>query len=405
MLLPRMILRNILRQKRRSFFNCFMMTAGFVMISVSMGVSVGSYSTIIELFTRNHTGHIQIHKNGYLIRPSLYNTINHAGSLMSSIETLPYVQSSAPRIYSAVLAFNGNKSVGIRITGIDPDKESQTTRIKQKISKGEFFSNHPGNDVILSDALARNLNLKVNDNIILIGQAADGSIANDIFEVIGIDDGKGAVANSMNCYMHIKTAQNFLCLSGRIHEIAVALTDEGKTRKITKKISQLLNDTTLDIEPWQVVEKLFFKAMETDTQGQRITFLILMIVVGTGILDTVLMTILERTSEFGLLRAIGTRSFDMFKIIIAEIACLSLFSVFLGAIIAFICNYFFMKYGIALNEPFYFGGVYMERMTSKISFPIFFIPALITIATAMLVSFWPAYRAAYMPPVQAIRST
>ena len=405
MLLPRMILRNILRQKRRSFFNCFMMTAGFVMISVSMGVSGGSYSSIIELFTRNHTGHIQIHKNGYLIRPSLYNTINHAGSLMSSIETLPYVQSSAPRIYSAVLAFNGNKSVGIRITGIDPDKESQTTRIKQKISKGEFFSNHPGNDVILSDALARNLNLKVNDNIILIGQAADGSIANDIFEVIGIDDGKGAVANSMNCYMHIKTAQNFLCLSGRIHEIAVALTDEGKTRKITKKISQLLNDTTLDIEPWQVVEKLFFKAMETDTQGQRITFLILMIVVGTGILDTVLMTILERTSEFGLLRAIGTRSFDMFKIIIAEIACLSLFSVFLGAIIAFICNYFFMKYGIALNEPFYFGGVYMERMTSKISFPIFFIPALITIATAMLVSFWPAYRAAYMPPVQAIRST
>ena len=382
-----------------------MMTAGFVLISVSMGVSGGSYSSIIELFTRNKTGHIQIHKNGYLNRPSLYNTINNSTALMTRIETLPHVQASAPRIYSAVLAFNGNKSVGIRITGIDPDKESQTTRIKQKISKGIFFSNYADKDVILSDALARNLNLKVSDNIILIGQAADGSIANDIFEVIGIDDGKGATANAMNCYMPIKTAQDFLCLSCRIHEIAVALTDEAKTRKTAKKISQLLNDTTLDIEPWQVVEKLFFKAMETDTQGQGMTFLILMIVVGTGILDTVLMTILERTPEFGLLRAIGTRPFDMFKLIIAEIACLSLFSIFLGVIIAFICNYFFMKYGITLDEPFYFGGVYMERMTSKISFPIFFIPALITFTTAILVSFWPAYRAAYMPPVQAIRST
>ena len=129
-----------------------------------------------------------------------------------------------------------------------------------------------------------------------------------------------------------------------------------------------------------------------------------MIVVGIGILDTVLMTILERTPEFGLMRALGTRSFDMFKLIVMETVFLSFAAIIIGWTLAFICNYMMLHNGISLPEPLYSGGIYFDKFVSTISLKIFFMPALITFSTAMLVSILPAYRAGYLPPIQAMES-
>ena len=404
MLTLKIVFRNILRQKRRSALTCLMMTAGLVLLSVSMGISDGSYSAIIEIITREHTGHVQVHNKGYLDSPSVYSTIKDAGKLEKQIASLSGVQSSAPRLYSGILLFAGKKSTGARIIGIDPDKEAQTTRLDLKVTKGEYISKIPKKSVVLSDQIARVLDIKTGEEIILIGQGADGSIANDLFTVSGITGDKGAGSGRMACYMHIQTAQEFLSLPNGIHEIAIVLFDGTKAKSAAKKIRQALNDPTIDIEPWQKVEKEFYQAMQTHRKGRAVGFTILMIVVGIGILDTVLMTILERTPEFGLMRAMGTRPFDMFKLIIMETAFLSFAAIIIGWTIAFICNYMMSRNGIALSKPFYSGGVYFEKFVSTISLEIFLLPALITFFTAILVSILPAYRAGYIPPVQAMES-
>ena len=404
MLIIKMVFRNVLRQKRRSFLTCLMMTAGFVMLSISIGISDGSYSNIIELVTRDHTGHIQIHKRGYLDCPSLYNTMDFADGLDKKLESFPDVQAQAPRLYCAVLAFAGKKTMGVRVTGIDPDREAQTTRLKLKVTKGKYISGSPAKDVMLSDALANTLDVGMGEEIVLIGQGADGSIANDLFEVGGIVGGEGAGYGDMKCYMHIRTAQDFLCLYDRFHEIAIILDDQARSQRVAHKIGRDLDDSTLEVQPWQVVEREFYHAMQTDLKGMNLSFVILMVVVGIGILDTVLVTILERTPEFGLMRAMGTRPVDVFKLIVYETASLSIVGIVLGGIMAFVFNYIIMRHGITLPDPIHFGGVYLDRIIGKVSVRVFLRPAMITFATAILVSLYPAYRAASVPPIHAIKS-
>lgn len=377
-----------------------MSVAGFVLLSICMGISDGCYVGIIELFTRDETGHIQIHKKGYLERPSLYNTINNGETLIKKVNSFACVNASAPRVYSSALVFAGKKTLGVRITGIDPDMEAETTSLKLKLEKGKYLSETAVNRVILSDSLAKFLTTDIGGKIVLIGQGADGSIANDLFEVAGIIADSGV----MSCYMHIKTAQEFLSLSGRIHEVAVRLTDLAKAEKTAKQLSRYLNDKTIDVEPWQKVKKEFYKAMQTDQKGQHISFFILMVVVGTGILDTVLMTILERTPEFGLLRALGTSPGNLIKLIMGETALLAVIGILCGGVISFIINFILSMHGIYLAEPFYFGGVYLEKIDSVISLNIFLIPALLTFAVSMIVSIIPACRAAYLPPIEAMKS-
>jgi len=381
-----------------------MSSAGFILISICMGMADGSYVGIIDLITRDQTGHVQVHKKGYLARPSLYNTINNSDSIIKKLNSSDFVSASAPRVYSSVLAFAGKKTAGIRITGIDPKMESRTTRIKLKVAKGRFPGETPAKEVLVSDSLSKALNLELNDELILIGQAADGSIANDRFTVVGINSGEGGGFSGMSCHMHIKTAQEFFFLSGRIHEIAIILHEHTKPEKIAKLLSKKLNDSSLDVDPWQVIKKEFYQAMQTDLRGQRISFIILMIVVGTGILDTVIMTILERTPEFGLLKAMGTRPRVLLKFILGETAALSCMGIFCGFIIAFAVNMILVKHGIHLPEPFYFGGVYITKIESVISFHIFMVPAILTFVTAFAASVLPACRAAYIAPIKAINA-
>jgi len=402
MLIFKIVSRNILRQKRRSFLTFLLMTSGFVFLSLSIGIADGSFLNLIKLFTQNYTGHIQIHKKGYLENPCFYNTINSADKIEDKISCIKDVKASTPRSRFTALAFAGKKTTGVRVIGIDPEKEANVTTCKLKVTQGNYIANVPDKNIIISYNLAKVLNVKIRDQIVLIGQGADGSVANDIFIVSGILNDKSAGFGQMICYMHIKTAQEFASLYGRIHEIAVVLSDISKTKNTVLRIKKAINDSSYEVSPWQEIEKEFYKSMQADEKGRNLSFIIFMIVVAAGILDTVLMTILERTREFGLIRAIGARSSQVFKLIIYETLLITSASVTAGAVIGFIGNYIIMKYGISLSEPVFFAGVYLDRLVGTISHETLLIPAVFTFTTSLIVSVPPAFRAALLLPFEAM---
>ena len=136
--------RNALRQRRRSVLTALTMFGGFVLAAISIGWSDGSYSYIIEMFTRNRLGHIQVHKKGYLDRPSLYKTIDGYRLAGSKIQGLKGVEAWAPRLYSAGLVSVKEKSATVQVIGIDPDLEQEATRFNKKITQGTYFrASHP----------------------------------------------------------------------------------------------------------------------------------------------------------------------------------------------------------------------------------------------------------------------
>ena len=403
MLTLKIAFRNIFRQRRRSLLTGMTMAMGFILVSLSLGLQYGMYDNIIDMFTRDHTGHIQIHRTGYLEHPSLYDTLNNIKELGRDIDKEPEVVSWTPRVLTSVLAFKGKKTTGARLIGIDPVKEAATTRIARKISQGKYLDAKPSKEAMIGEGLAKVLHITLGDELVLISQGADGSIANDIFTVRGIVGSGTDSYEKNNCYLHIDTARDFLTLGNKAHEIAIILKDIDESRAVAASISKRIDNKQIETLPWEKVEASFYRAMEADVQGAHISLGIIMLIVAIGILNTVLMTILERTREFGVMRAIGTRPGRLIVLIVLETGMLSIIAAVIGLGVAWPVNYWFSVHGISLSEPIQYGGITMDTMQSMVAPWIFVVPAVLTITTALLVSIIPALRAAKITPVDALR--
>ena len=287
------------------------------------------------------------------------------------------------------------------LNGIDPVRESQTTSIKEKIIKGRYLSSKPLNEVMITSELAKILHVDTGDEIALIGQSADGSIANDLFNVTGIIKGKERDI----LYMHIDKAREFLSLGDKVHEIVIMLDTYKKSGEVADYIREKLNNNThIEVSTWYEVEKDFYRAMKMDKQGNWITLTVLMIIVAIGVLNSVLMTLLERTKEFGIMRAIGTSPLQIFFIIISEMAFLTIMSIILGTGLSLVANNILSTHGITLPTPIELEGLHFESYVSQVSVETVLYPCLIVFIVSMVVSAFPALRAARITPVRALRA-
>jgi ABC-type lipoprotein release transport system permease subunit len=147
--------RNLRRQRRRTFFTGLMMAGGFFLLSVFIGMTEGSYATIIDFFTRDHAGHLQIHRTGYLDEPALYLTLEDWPKLSGRLSLEGAVTAFCPRLYASALVFNGPKTVGVRCTGVDPEEESRASRLSHKVTRGRYFPAIGDMDALVGDGLAK----------------------------------------------------------------------------------------------------------------------------------------------------------------------------------------------------------------------------------------------------------
>lgn len=417
-MLLKLAFRNILRNRRRSLLTLLSMGGGFFLLCLTLSMSEGSYSNIINIFTQDHTGHVQIHKEDYLKRPSLYKTINNSNAVIELLLQQSHVEAIAPRIYGPSLAYGKNKTFPAQVIGIDPEKEASATRIKSKVHIGEYLTNTGAPDnayypVMLGYSLAKNLKLTVGDELVLISQGFDGSIANDIFDVVAIV-GNESSYERMNVYISLKAIREFLSMQGsdKVHELAIVLANQSESKTFATKIqSELVNqknnlkyNQVLTVEPWQVVESSFYNSMQADKKGSYISMAVIIFIVAIGVLNTILMGTLERTREFGVLKAIGTRPFNVFGLIMLESLFLAIMSCILGLLLALPVCYWLSNTGIVMPEPIDMGGIVFDTMLGEISWFVVLVPTVVVIVSTLLVSFIPAYKAAKISPLKALQA-
>jgi putative ABC transport system permease protein len=403
MLTFRIAWRNIFRQKRRTLLTVLTMFGGFALSSLSIGWADGTYNRIIEMFTRNRLGHIQIHAKGYLDKPSLYRSIKDYQAVGRRIEKIKDVEDWAPRVYSAGLASVGDKSAGVQIVGIDPDRETRATHFDRKIVHGKNFSPSASHEVILGKNLAQTLQAKTGDELVIVSQGADGSIADDLYKVVGVIESGDATLDRVSLYLHLKDAQELLVLGKQVQEIAVIAYKLNQVKKLTQRIRQALDDSDLEILPWQEFARSFYTAMQTDKEGSWIMLFIVILVVAIGVLNTVLMTVLERTREYGLMRAIGTRPVQVFKLVVYEVTLMAIIGILLGIALSLPVNYLLSRHGIPMPRSFTYGGMEFTHYYSEVNAPSIYMPAITVIFSAILVSLFPALKAAKVAPARALR--
>jgi putative ABC transport system permease protein len=395
--------RNIFRQKRRTILTALTMFGGFALASFSIGWSDGSYNFIINMFTRNQLGHIQIHKGDYRDRPSLYKTIDDYQQVGEKISKLAGVEGWAPRAYSAGLVSVGENSTGTRIIGIDPQLENQATHFDKKIVSGTPFSLISKHEAILGKGLAQVLKASLGDEVVVVSQAADGSIANDLYSIIGIVETGDAITDRTSFYLPLPDFQELFVMEGKVHEIAILVENLDAVSLMTERIREALNIPDLEVAPWQEFAKSFYQAMQADVKGMWIMLVVIMIIVAVGVLNTVLMSVLERQREYGLLRALGTKPPQIFRMVLLEVNILAVISILLGAILGMVINHIFSQHGIDLPQAFTYGGVEFKTFYTMVSARSLYIPAITVLLSATLISIFPALRAARTEPAVAMR--
>lgn len=278
--------RNILRQRRRTFLTILTMFGGFTLSSFSIGWMDGSYNYIIDMFTRYQLGHIQIHKEGYLDRPTLYATIDNYTEVAAAVEGTRGVVRTSPRLYSAGLASVGEKTTMARIIGVDPVLENAATLFDKKIESGRPIARGSSYEAVVGKGLARRLAAAPGDEIVLLSQGADGSIANDAYTIVGIIATGNPAEDLAAVFLNLPDAQELLVLEGRIHEIVVVAENLGGVRKLASKLQDVVDNPELTVDPWQVFARSFYDAMMADKAGGWIMLVVIILVVAIGVLNT-----------------------------------------------------------------------------------------------------------------------
>lgn len=403
-LLCRLAFRNLLRQKRRSIFTALTMTGGCFLLSLSLSVAEGSYSQLIEEFTRNRTGHVQIHAPSYLERPSLHKVITNAEELKANLAVeFPDLKISQ-RILSPALAYSDHKSYPASVWGVEVLGENDLTSLSSKIVAGAYLSEDATEkEVLVGSKLANALQVTAGDSLVLISQGADGSIANESFHIVGLIGEKGSPQAEL-VFLPLASARDFYALEGRAHEIAVVGQNYKQSESLATELAArpLLQD--LDVAPWQRVEKSFYRSMQFDKASNNVSLFIIVLMVAIGVLNTILMSVLERTREYGVLKALGTRRYQIFSLIVLEMFFLSVVSSGLSVVLGYPVHLWFIKYGIQLPAPVDVGGISFDRITGELSSTTLLVPVAVLILSSVLVSLFPAFRAARLDPVKAIRS-
>lgn len=374
-----------------------------MLFAFTISISEGSYSNIIEIFTLDNTGHIQIHKDDYAARPKIYKSIRDRSILEDHLSGDSQVKSFSPRVFSTALAYAGNKTSISRVVGIDIEQEVAVTRIREKVSKGTYFSNPSNDDVyvkaMIGQGLSASLDLDIGDDFVLISSGADGSIANDIFTVSAIIGNRQSL-DRMTVYLPLGPAQEFLSLGTDVHQYTLLVDTPRHNEAIANRLQSELPELT--VSPWQVVEETFYRTMQIDKESQKVTMQFAIFMVFIGVLNTVLMSVMERTREFGVLRSIGCRPVELVKMIVFETLLLTSLSIAIGAVLVTPAIYWFQEVGLALPAPIDLGGVSFEYFRGELSPLVYIQPAIFMLTVAVVISILPAIRAARISPKSAM---
>ncbi|HMY20836.1 MAG TPA: ABC transporter permease, partial [Polyangium sp.] len=306
MLLLKLAWRNIWRNGRRTTITVLALAMGVTAIVSIHSFRVVATDEMIRSLTRGMVGHLQIHGLGYQETPDMGNVVPEAGAIESKVlQTLPGVQVEK-RVIGAGLGGSGDAASAVMVMGIDP--ENQNSRDLFVIEKGRALGAAQAREAMVGNGLAEQLNLSPGSELVLVGQAADGSLANDRFTVVGTGDVGSYEANATTVVLPLKEAQSFFALDQGVHQIIIRLPkDDENLAPVVVNVRNALNADKLEVLSWTEILPELKSAIDAKAKNQRMVDFIVFLIVSLGVLNTMTMSTFERTREFGVMASLGTR--------------------------------------------------------------------------------------------------
>jgi putative ABC transport system permease protein len=398
--------RNCLRNPSRSWLTIGAVAVGLCCLVFLKGFIDGADRQMVANYTDLLIGHIQIHKTGFQKNMDLTKTINSPEAISSVLRRIPEVIAFSPRIKDFALASSAENSAGIMLMGVDPVGERSISKIHQHLRSGRFFvAGNDNNKIIIGKQLSENLNVTLSDKVVIMSQGADGSMAAAAFEVCGIMETGAEEIDKNLALITLQAAQDLLVLNGKISEICVKTASVDIIEAINHFIKQNIDLKIYEALSWKDISPMTHQWLQFDQAFAGIILLIVLLVVASGILNTILMGVLERTREFGIMLALGTKPRQIVAIVTTESFLLGSCGTLLGTASGVGLVLFFGAFGINLSSiskalnSFYIGSVVYTHLDPA-SVGIY---AAIVLGVSIVVAIVPANKASQLTPIEAIR--
>jgi putative ABC transport system permease protein len=397
--------RNIIRNKRRSLITISAVSFGLGLLIFVWSFVEGAHKQMINNYTSLLAGHIQIHQKGFYQKQKLELNIPDVNLLNSELQKNSSIKSFSSRIKAVGLIGSSESSAGAFILGIDPDKEKTVSQFYKRIKKGNFLETGKDNEILISTSLAKNFNVDLGDKIIIMSQAIDGSIASGAYRIKGMFETGAEEIDKGIVFITLRAAQELFVMPDAVSEIVIQVSSPEHAKTVSKKLIKEL-PPSLEVMSWQEVSPSFYQWIEFDVGFIWIIVIIVMIVVAIGILNTVLMGVLERTREFGILLAVGTKPKQITAMVALESFFLGIIGTALGVLLGGLLTLYFSKAGINLT-------VFSAALNSFYTDPVIYpqwnimhanISSGLVLMTSLLASIYPAWHASTLQPIDAIRS-
>lgn len=397
----RLGLRNLWRRRRRSVLTWLMITAGTTLVVFTVGLSEGTYRQMIDLATSSSTGQFQLQAEGYLAKPSLFRNVAVDDSLARALAARPEVEAITPRLETAGLLAAGVRSTGVMLVGVDPVREGRVTTLPGTVVEGAWLDPAaPGGvapPLLLGRGLARRLGVALGDTLSFVGQAADGSIAAQLYRLMGLISTGAQEADASLALARIGDLQELLVLPGRAHRLVGTLHRLGELDPLLASFDPGPGRRLLG---WPTLLPDLHSSIQADRAGGRISLAIIIAVALLGVGNTMLMSVFERTKEFGVMLALGTAPGRLVRAVLWEAFWLSL-----GGVLAGVAAGSAINTRVALpvgSEPIEFGGVALSVMHAANTVEGNVVYPLIILCAGLLAGLLPALRASRLSPVDAL---
>ena len=406
----KMAWRNIWRNPRRSILTISAIAFASLLLVFMLSWQFGSYDTMINSAVMIHTGHLQVQAKEYEEKRNIRLVVPDPAAISRILEQTSELAAYTFRANAFSLISSKERTYGTIVIGIDPPREARVSTLKKLIRQGNYLSAEDSNQALVGKLLAKNLNVVLGDELVVLGQGRDGSIAATVVKVKGIFSSGQDEFDRSTIHIPLKYFQDVYAMNGAVHEVvalgkSLEYIPEIKSR-VTAGIENMNQKDHLVVLDWMELMPGLIQAIQMDLVSGFIFYIILIVVVAFSILNTFLMAVFERTREFGVLLAIGTTPGRLTKLLLTESVSMTMVGIVIGIIAGSLITWYFQVHGIVFSgaaEVMRQFGL-PERMFPRLSVLSISIGSGIVLVITLLTALYPALKVRRLRPVKAMMS-
>ena len=398
----KMAWRNIGRNRRRTAVTVGAMTLGLFAMVIWFAMLEGMLNDMEETIVEVDVGDLQMHAPTYLDDPSLYTVIDDVDALLPRLAAAGFRASA--RLVGAGLAAAHDSAAGASLRGVDVEDDARVSVIATRLAEGAWLDDGDPAGVVVGRRLARSLNLALGDELVVLSQATDGGIANDLYTVRGILDSVSDGVDRSAVFLTEAAFRELFFMPAGAHEIVVRKSDDVELAAAVETAQGLAPD--LDTQSWRSLMPTIATYLDSARAAMGLVSAVIYIVIAILILNAMLMAVFERIREFGVLKALGVEPRQVLALIFVESGLQTGLALVAGMVLAVPTLWYLAEFGIdtgALGGVTVIGASFATVWRASASPAAFITPATTLVVLVLLAVIYPAMKAARISPVETMR--